>query len=564
VLLLAIAHGGAAHGDDSPESGYFSDESVATGLVFRHLNGMSGQLYLPEIMGGGAALFDYDNDGDLDVYLVQGGPIGSQAEPPGGIEASDRLFRNDLGTASDGRPILRFTDVTVAAGVMGRSYGMGVATGDFDNDGWVDLYVTNFGVDQLLRNQGDGSFRTVTRSAGLGDPSWGVSASFFDYDRDGLLDLFVGNYLTVDLTDHKPCRSPSSAPDYCTPLVYKAQSDRLYHNLGSGRFEDVTASSRIGSAFGRALGVIATDANRDGWLDVYVANDATANQLWINRKDGSFDDTAMLAGAAVDMAGRAQGSMGLAAGDPDNDGDEDLFMTHLTGESNTIYVNDGQGWFDDRSIGTGLAGASMAFTGFGAGWLDFDNDGWLDVFVANGEVSLVRGLSASASGYPLDQPNQLFRNRGGGRFSDDSELAGPAVQVSEVSRGVAFGDVDNDGDTDVLVHNNNGIARLLINQVGQGAHWIGMRVVDGHGRDAYGARIELRRDGKPTQWRTVHSDGSYASASDPRILFGLGGEEGDPSVRVHWLGGRVEEWTGVAANRYTVLRYGQGRVVAEP
>jgi len=525
---------------------------------------MSGELYLAEIMGAGAALFDYDNDGDLDVYLVQGGMLGpgktladAVFPPPPGRDLRDRLFRNDLVVGEDGERRLRFTDVTEASGIRAQGYGMGVATGDFDNDGFTDLYVTNFGGNQLLRNNGDGTFSDTTEKSGTGDPGWSVSAAFIDYDRDGWLDLYVGDYVKLDLAKQKHCYSTSSALDYCTPLVYEPTPDRLYHNRGDGSFEDASDSAGITQAFGAALGVVVADVNGDGWPDIYVANDASPNQLWINQGNGTFRDDAMMAGAAVNMGGAAEGSMGVDAADYDSDGDVDLFTTNLTAETNTLYVNDGQGWFEDRTITMGLAAPSNAYTGFGTGWYDFDNDGWLDLFVANGAVA-IKALSNTSDPFPLRQTNQLFRSEAGRGFSEVTADAGPALRLSEVSRGAAFGDVDNDGDTDILVTNDSGPVHLLLNQTGSRASWLGLRVVDAKGCDALGARVEIRPASDPPLWRRVHTDGSYASASDPRVLVGLGTRRASPTVLVHWPDDQVEEWRNLPLNRYSTLRQGEG------
>ncbi len=547
-----------------PSVPYFTELGSESGLDFVHFNGRSGALYLPEIMGSGAALFDYDNDGDLDIYLVQSGPLGPNASAPGGqrpppAQASgDRLFRNDL-TAG----VPHFVDVTASAGILARGYGMGVATGDFDNDGWTDLYVTNFGPNQLWRNLGDGRFVEVGAAAGVADPGWGVSAAFLDYDRDGWLDLYLGNYVRQDLASHKPCLAPSSMPDYCTPLVYAATArppvSQPRRRPLCGRFR--ARRYRRGQGPGPG-GRWWRTITATGWPDIYVANDARPNQLWINRGDGRFSEEAFFSGAAVNMAGAAEGSMGIGAGDFDNDGDPDLFMTHLTGETNTIYVNDGRGWFEDRSIGIGLAGPSKPFTGFGTGWLDVDNDGWLDLFVGNGEVSLARASSASQGSSPLDQTNQLFLNRGGQGFAAVEPVTGGVGLRAEVTRGAAFGDIDNDGDADILVTNNNGPARLLINQVGQTANWIGLRLLDARGRDALGALVELELVGD-SRWGRVHSDGSYASASDPRLLFGLGTHARMLGVTVHWPHGRIERFGSLPVNGYHQLRQGQAQR-AEP
>ena len=554
----------------SGQAEYFTDMAQASGLDFVHFNGMSGEFYLAEIMGSGAALFDYDNDGDLDVYLVQGNMIGpgkkpgdARFPPADNTLLKDRLFRNDLAPDASGSR-LAFTDVTSESGIDAPGYGMGVATGDIDNDGWVDLYVTNFGRNQLLRNLGDGTFEDITERAGVGDPSWSVSAAFLDFDRDGRLDLFVGNYVHLDLERHQQCRSPSSALDYCTPLVHQAQPDRLYRNRGDGSYEDVTAKAGLHGESAPALGVMVADYNLDGWSDIYVGNDARANRLWINQQDGTFRDEAFLAGVAVNMAGAPEGSMGISSGDFDNDGDEDLFMTHLAGETNTVYVNDGHGWFEDRSIATGLGAPSKAYTGFGTGWIDYDGDGWLDVFAANGAVTVIKGLSDAADPFPLHQTNQLFANLGGKSFREVSAGAGEAFRLSEVSRGAAFGDLDNDGDTDVIVANNSGRVRLLLNLMDGRTSWLGLRLVDRSGRDALGARVEVRRAEGPSLWRTLRADGSYASANDPRILIGLGTDSEVKEVRVHWPNGRVETWVeGIPLNRYGSLIEGEGKAVAD-
>ena len=560
--LLLVSWSGA--GKTSTDTIYFTEEAHVAGLDFRHFNGMSGEFYLPEIMGAGAAFLDYDNDGDLDVYLVQGAMLGPGKKltdailpPPPGQALQDRLFRNDLQTGPDGKRRLRFTDVTATSAIRAETYGMGVATGDFDSDGFTDLYVTNFGPDQLLRNNGDGTFSDVTDKAGVGNADWSVSAAFVDYDRDGRLDLYVGNYVEVDLVNHRQCYAPSSALDYCTPRVHKAYPDRLYRNRGDGSFEDVSQRAGIAEAFGAALGVVVIDVDGDGWPDIYVANDASANQLWLNRGNGMFREDAEMAGAAVNMEGAAEGSMGVDAADFDGDGDMDLFMTHLTRETNTIYVNDGQGWFEDRTIAMGLAAPSKAYTGFGTGWRDFDNDGWLDIFSANGAVNVIRSLSDQSDPFPLHQTNQLFMNQGGKRFSERSSTAGTAFRVSEVSRGACFGDVDNDGDTDILITNNSGPVRLLVNQTGNRASWTGLRVVDATGRDALGARVEIRHAGGKL-WRRVGTDGSYASASDPRLIVGLGKSSSAPDVVVHWPDGRAEVWRSVPLRAYSTLRQGEG------
>jgi hypothetical protein len=549
---------------------WFSDRAEETGLDFVHFNGMSGEYYLAEILGGGVALFDYDTDGDLDVYLTQGHMLGKDktlkdavVAPRPGQTLNDRLYRNDLVIRADGRRILRFSDVTQAAGIEATGYGMGVAVGDYDNDGWTDLYVTNWGSDQLWHNNGDGSFSNATARAGLGAPGWAVSAAFFDYDRDGDLDLYVGHYVKFSVDKNVLCYAPTSARDYCAPQRYDFLPDRLYRNRGAGTFEDVSAKAGIAREFGPALGVIAADFNGDGWGDIYVANDGEANLLWINQRNGTFKNEALLAGVAVNMEGAAEGSMGVDAGDFDGDGDEDLFMTHLQNETNTLYLNNGQGWFEDRTLSTGLGPPSKAFTSFGTAWFDYDNDGWLDLFIANGDVRVVPILVRAGDKYPLHQTNQLFRNLKNGRFKEVTRLAGEVFELSEVSRGAAFGDVDNDGDTDILVGNNNGPVRLLINNVGNHRHWLGLRLLDKAGHEAVGAKVAVYRKGAKPLWRRVRTDGSYGSANDSRILLGLGKATRVERVRVDWPSGRTEMWSSPPIDQYTTLEEGHGKTMLD-
>ncbi len=546
------------------ETPLFKDVAPETGLDFVHWNGMTGEYYFPEMTGQGGALLDYDNDGDLDVYLVQGALLGAgekraDALVPyqGSWPPSDRLYRNDLSVAA-GERRLRFTDVTAESGLakIATGYGMGVAAGDYDNDGDTDLYVTNYGSNQLLRNGGDGTFSDVTAAAGVDDPEWSTSTTFFDFDRDGWLDLFVANYVVFDVGRNPECFAPSSRRDYCGPSAFPGVADRLWRNRGDGTFEDVSVRARIGAQKAAGLGVVASDFDGDGWVDLYVTNDGEANHLWLNQRDGTFRDEALLAGVAVNREGEAEASMGVSAADFDGDGDDDLFMTHLMGETNTLYVNDG-GLFDDRSVETGLAAGSLKFTSFGTSWLDVDNDGWLDLLIASGAVRILEPLARKGDPYPLAQPNQLWMNAGGRRFEDATARAGEAFQAAEVSRGAAFGDLDNDGDADVVLCNSNGPVRLLQNQAGAAQPWLGLRLIGGKGaRDMLGARVEVRRIGAGALWGRVRTDGSYCSASDPRVLLGLGGGAKLQSLRVHWPDGKAETWPAPELGAYTTLRQG--------
>jgi hypothetical protein len=546
---------------------WFVDRAQSAGLDFVHFNGMSGGFYQPEIMAPGVGLFDYDNDGDLDVYLVQGQMLGTgktfgQAvlQPKAPLPLRGRLYRNDLQLEADGIGRLRFTDVTEQSGLDARGYGMGIAAGDYDNDGCVDLYLTNFGPNQLFRNNCDGTFTDVSRTSGVADDGWSVPAAFVDIDRDGWLDLFVGHYLVYGVDRHVNCFTESRLPDYCPPERYRPEPDRLYRNRRNGTFADVTASSGVARAFGPALGVATADFNGDKWLDIFVANDQKENQLWINQGDGTFKDMALRSGAALSATGSTTANMGVDAGDFDNDGDEDLFVTELTGQGSALYVNDGKGLFEEQSARTGIRLMTLPYTGFGTGWFDYDNDGWLDILAVNGLVTQNLDALGAGNPFPLQQPNLLIRNLGVRKFEDVTHRAGAVFRLSEVSRGAAFGDVDNDGDVDVVVTNAAGPARLLVNQIGQRQHWLGLRLVGADGRrDMLGARVAIIRSEGSTLWRRARADGSYASANDPRVLIGLGDSTAVRAIQVTWPSGRVEEWSDVPVDRYTTVREGSGR-----
>jgi len=533
------------------------------GLKFHHFTGATGEFYMPEIMGAGVALFDYDNDRDLDVYLIQGAtfdpaqdPRHAKFPPPAGWKPGNRLFRNLLSETGK----LQFVDVTEQAGVGHVGYGMGVAVGDYDNDGFQDLYVTNFGRNVLYHNNGDGTFTDVTAKAGVDDPRWSTSAAWVDYDRDGHLDLFVANYLDFTVKGNKHCFAPTGERDYCTPKMYQPVPARLFHNRGDGTFEDVTEAAGIGAAIGPGLGVVCADFNGDGWPDIYVANDGSAAHLWINQRNGTFKEESLLAGAAYSVDGLPQAGMGVTAGDFDGDGDEDIFKTNLTNEGANLYVNDGRGNFYDASAEFGLLLPTFPYTGFGTEWFDYDNDGRVDLFIANGAVN--RKESLRRSPYPFGQPNQLFHNEGQGKkFREMSAIAGPAFATSEVSRGAAFGDIDNDGAIDIVVTNNNGAVRLLLNQSRflNRNHWLLVRLEAVHGnRFGVGAKVEVRQRGRKLL-RRAHADASYLSANDIRVHFGLGEDAKIEEITVHWPSGECEAWNRIQADRIVTIRQGSGR-----
>jgi hypothetical protein len=547
------------------DESYFVEQAAAAGIDFVHFNGMSGEYYYPEIMAPGVGLFDFDNDGDLDLYLVQSQMLGKGKTikdalfPPKG-PLKDRLYRNDLTVGADGKRTLHFTDVTEQAGINIQTYGMGVAAADVDNDGFVDIYRTGLTEGVLLHNNGNGTFTDITAKSGTANKGgWGVSAAFVDIDRDGWLDLFVGNYLLYSVEGDIDCLSVTGQHDYCPPNSYRPQPSKLYRNKGDGTFVDITKTALVGGAYGPALGVSTADFNNDGWMDIYVGNDGMPNQLWINQKNGTFKDMAFLNGAAVNGQGNSEASMGVDAGDYDNDGDEDIFITNWLAQMNILYQNQGNAVFEDRKAASGLGAPSLAKTGFGTAWLDFDNDSWLDLMTLNGSVSMIEAQARAKDPFPLKMLNQLFRNLGNGRFEDVSARGGEPFKLLDVSRGAAFGDIDNDGDEDVVVGTANGPTRLFINNVGNKNHWLGLWLIGVGGRDMIGARVSIVRPSGPTIWRRSRSDGSYASANDPRVLVGLGTSTAPVTVRVQWPDGKMEEWADQAIDRWTTLKQGSGK-----
>jgi enediyne biosynthesis protein E4 len=548
----------------SASSPIFDEVAEKAGLKFRHYNGATGKLFLPEVMGAGAALFDFDNDGDLDAFLVQGSVLEAGDQPartlfPWREEGvpRGRLFRNDILVGKDGSRALKFTDVTERSGIAAIGYGMGAISGDVNNDGWSDLYLCNMGRNYLYLNNGNGTFTDATEKANADDKRWSASAAFVDYDRDGWLDLMIVNYADFTPQNSPTCYAETTVKDYCGPRSFRAVGNRLLHNTGDGTFEDVTEKAGVAREFGHGLGVVTADFDADGWMDIYVANDGDPNQLWINQKNGTFRNEALLAGAAVNRDGQAEAGMGVDAGDFNNDGTEDIFITHLMEETNTLYTNLGGGVFEDRTREAGLGLPGSRLTGFGTLFFDYDNDGWLDLLVVNGAVRHLQELLRKGDPYPLGQPNQLFRNDGAGRFVEVSEQAGATFRQLGVGRGAAFGDVDSDGDMDALITNNNGPARLFVNRIGNRNNWLGLRLIGKKaGRDMLGARVEVVIKPKQVLARRVRTDGSYCSSQDPRVLVGIGSAERVETVRVRWPDGSTEEWKTLPINRYLTLREG--------
>jgi hypothetical protein len=538
--------------------------AAEAGIRFLHDSGATKQKYFPEIMGSGVAILDYNNDGAYDIFVVQGGPVDPHEKVANllfprstGQQAGCRLFRNDF--ARTGK--LHFTDVTEQAGLerLALRVGMGVAVGDYDNDGYPDLYVTGYGHSILLHNNGDGTFTDVTRKAGVGDDgNWATSAAFVDYDLDGKLDLVVVNYVDFTVANNQKCVTRSGAPDYCGPTSYRPVAPRLYHNLGGGRFADVTQASHLGSVRGDGLGVACADFDGDGWPDIFIANDQSPNTLWINRHNGTFQETASLSGCAFGPLGYPQANMGVAVGDIGNRGIDDILITHLATEGAILFHNDGKANFRDASAEAGLRDPTKRTTGFGTDWIDYDNDGLLDLFIANGAVAIDETQPGST--WPFQQINQLFHNEGAAKgFVETTHSAGPDLSASAVGRGVALGDLDNDGRMDIVVTNNNGPLRVLRNEAQTGNHWLEVRLEGVRcNRMGLGAKVAVIRSGQNPLWRRCHTDGSYCSASDSRVHFGFGANTTIQAVLVQWPRGALERWENVRADRLITLREGTG------
>ncbi len=523
---------------------WFEEVARQSGIDFRHSSGHVKRFYMPEIETGGVGLLDFDGDGWFDVFCVNGGSLDPEVtERPG-----CRLYRN-LGN-------LKFEDVTMHAGIGGRGeYGMGCACGDFNGDGRTDILVTHLHGGILYRNNGDGTFTDVTRSAGIDGTSWGTSAAFLDYDQDGHLDLYVANYLRWSREIEINCYSRGGVPDYCSPLNYRAPAmDTLYHNRGDGTFENVTLSAGLDKAYGNGLGVACADFDHDGRIDIYVTNDAMPNQLWINQGGGRFVDEALVRGCAVNAVGMPRAGMGVVAVDIAQRGWLDLFTTHLGGEGNGWFVNT-NGYFNDTVTPKGPNAPSMPLTGFGVGFADFDGDGILDLYVANGRARL--GASDLDPADPYAEPDTLLRGLGHGEYKEVQPAGGTIPPLRATGRGLALGDLDNDGAMDVIVINKDGPAHVLRNVTPKPGSWILFRVRNRLGHDAINASVRLEAGGR-IQFREVMPNQGYFSSSDPRVHFGLGNTKRVDRVVVRWRKGDEETFGPFDGGQIYDLQEGKG------
>jgi len=524
----------------------FVDKVNQSGINFKHINGMQGDYYFPEIMGSGVAVFDFDNDGDLDLYFVQSGHLNNPNDA-----ITDQLYRNDT-TKSDNP---KFTNVSKKSGISSIGYGMGASTGDINNDGFVDLLINNYGQNAIYINKGNGTFSLLDNSLINQYKSWSVSSSLADYNNDGLLDVYIVNYVDYFANDKvKTCLSVDESKDYCSPQAFSYQHDRLFKNLGANKFEEITSIAGLKSKAGPGLGVVTTDVNKDGLLDYYIANDGEPNHLWLNQGNDSFKENGFMSGLSVNMNGKPEASMGVDVSDYDNDGDEDFFMTHLNRQTNTLYVNNGKGRFTDLSIKMKIGSSSYSYTGFGTMWLDYDLDGYLDLFSANGEVIKNQKQQIAGDAFPFKQPNQLWKNLGNGSFSESSKQQDSSFLQPKVSRGAARVDIDNDGDLDIIVSNNNGTPHLYINKLSQPNNWIGIDLYNKKTkRTETDALIELTQE-DVKMFRRVKTDGGYASSNDHRVVFGLNSNKSKANVKVNWRDGSSSIHKNLDLNKYHVIK----------
>lgn len=510
---------------------WLSNEASTLGIDFNWISGASGEFHMPEIIGGGAALLDFDNDGDLDIYFIQGGYLDSDSTE------MNVLLRND----GD-----HFEDVTLQSGAGDQGYGMGVAVGDYDNDGYEDIYMTNVGKNTLLHNNGDGTFSDVTDTANVGDDGWGASTAFVDVDADGDLDLYVTNYLLWEHGLVIDCYNAKGTRDYCSPVNYMAPSrDVLYKNNGDGTFTDLSDASGLGVRIGTGLGILCNDYSGDGLIDIFVANDGMPDQLWLNHGDWTFSDVAPLRGCALDDEGKAKAGMGVTSEDFDNDGDFDIIVCNLSGESDSLYRNDGD-YFTDITAAKGIRTTTRHATRFGLGWVDFNNDGILDLYEANGRVQQI-GISDTDD--PFAEKNILLK----GTDTKWKKIAGVEKQKTHTSRAAVFGDINNDGGIDILVVNKDAPAYVLMNVHPDRSNSATFQVLNSSGSTALGAIVTANVG--DTQWtKSVQSAWSILAANDPRVHIGLGDHEQVENVTVHWVDGTETHFGAFTSGFHTLQR----------
>ena len=522
----------------------FTNATSNSGINFRHEDGRSGAFYFLETLGAGAAWFDYDQDGDIDIYFVNGADLpGMESD----VTPTNALYRNDGGG--------NFTDVTNEASVGDPGYGFSCAVGDYDNNGFPDIYITNFGPNTLYRNNGDGTFTDATMQAGVGDSLWGASAAFADYDNDGYLDLFVANYVQFAVNSNPECGA-IGIRTHCGPGAFQGTASVLYRNSGDGTFTDETEKAGVWNPDGKGMGVIWCDYDNDADLDLFVANDKVEDWLYRNEGNGSFKDVGLTSGVALNEMGAAYSSMAPVFGDIDNNGWFDLVITNFQDEPNSVYYNDGDGFFSDITYQSKIGGPTLARLAWGADFADLDNDSRIDLFVATGHLEEKVHLLNPTTTYP--QQNQLFWNRGDRTFDDVSGSSGDGLLLKKVSRGAAFGDYDNDGDIDILVTNSYQTPDLLRNDTVNRNRWLVIATIGTlSNRSGIGTRITVTA-GESKQMREVKSGGSYPSHSDMRLHFGLGESAFAEHIEIRWPSGLVEHFKNIETNRFLIATEGKG------
>ena len=532
----------------------FRDMTKQAGILFKHNSGAFGKKYLPETMGSGVCVLDYDNDGWQDILFVN-----SMDWPghKGAAKSYPALYHNN----KDGT----FTDVTREAGLAMESYGLGCAVADYDNDGFEDIYITTVGSNHLFHNLGNGKFADVTVKAGVADPGFSTSAVWFDYDNDGKLDLFVTHYIDWSIAKDQYCTLDNKNKSYCTPQTYKGESSTLFHNRGDGTFENVTKRAGLHDPTSKSLGVAMLDYDNDGWMDLFVANDTEPNKLYHNNHNGTFTDVAVQVGVAFSESGRVRAGMGVDAGDYDGSGWQSLVIGNFTNESMSLYRNDGSGLFVDEEISSGIWQMSLQALTFGCFFFDYDLDGRLDIFAANGHVS--DDISVVQPTLKYAQPAILFHNSGNRKFEDASAKVGPAMQQPVVGRGAAYLDYDNDGDLDLVITANNGPARLLRNENGNQNDMLRVKLVGTRSnRDGIGARVTVTTSSGTRLFRMVKTGSSYASQSELPLTFGLGTPQAGRTVglEIVWPSGQKDSLSKIGANQLITVKEGSGIISTRP
>ena len=526
-----------------PGGTHFTDITQSAGIHFKHNSGRAGKKYLPETLGSGAAFLDYDNDGWPDILLIN-----SKDWTPRGRRSLSALYHNNHNGT--------FTDVTAGSGLDVEMYGLGVAVGDYDNDGRDDIYITALDGDRLFHNEGGGKFRDVTKSAGIQNAVFGTSAAWLDYDRDGKLDLFVANYVQWNPKGDLWCSLDGANKSYCTPESYKGASAKLYRNLGGGRFEDVSAKAGVADPTSKSLGITVLDFDGDGWPDLFVANDTQPNKLYRNNHDGTFKEEGTAAGVAFGEDGVARGAMGADSGDYDRSGRTSLLVGNFSNQMLGLYHNEGTGLFVDEAPSSTVGRASLLSLAFGVFFFDYDLDGYLDLFAANGHIEEEIGRVQPKVQYR--EPPLLFRNLGKGKFENVSSNVGAELARPIVARGAAYADIDRDGDLDLLLTTNDGPAYLYRNDLANGNHWLTVRTVGTKSnRDGIGATVKLTAAGE-TQTQMLRSGSSYLSASELVLTFGLAHNDKAETIEIRWPSGQIDRLSNAPAGQTITVTEGKG------